>query len=54
MGELVPAMWGAAFSSGSDAALHLFSPDYTAVRRRQRGILQLEHAPQILLRIIGG
>jgi len=55
IGELVTTMWGTTSGrgSGSDSAVHLLSPDHTAVRRRQGCTGQLDFAPEVLLPIVG-
>ncbi len=50
---LVTTMWGATSGSGSNSAVHLLSPDHTAIRRRQRGTGQLELALEVLLPTVG-
>ncbi len=50
---LVRTMWGAAFGSGGDSAIHLHRPDHATVCRRQGGTGQLDLAAEVLLPIVG-
>gem|GEM_PF-4906189 len=53
VGELLTTMWGTTSGSCSDSAVHLLSPDHTAVRRRQGCTGQLDLASEVLLPIVG-